>query len=131
MSINSVGEKLKKKREELDYSFGKLSNLSGVDKAEISRIENGERKNPNPITIKKIAEVLGLDIIELYEEMGLLDIKDKTVIRQMLNIFNNEDLKKILELYQKEITFEAMKQNKIEDIKEKVEGIQKIIEKIK
>ena len=40
-------------------------------------------------------------------------------------------MKKILELYQKEITFEAMKQNKFEDIKGKIEGIQKIIEKLK
>lgn len=131
MNKKTVGEKLKERREELGYSFGKLSSLSGVDRAEISRIETGDRKNPNPIMVKKMASAMGMNIIELYEDMGLLENTDNVFLNEMMEILNNNDLIKILELYQKEISFEAMKQGKIEEVKEKIDGIQKIIERIK
>lgn len=131
MNKKTIGEKLKERREMLGYSFGKLSGLSGVDRAEISRIETGDRKNPNPIMVKKIASAMGMNIIELYEDMGLLENTDRVFLNEMMEILNNDDLIKILELYQKEISFEAMKQGKIEEVKNKIDGIQKIIEKIK
>ncbi|WP_339010456.1 helix-turn-helix domain-containing protein [Fusobacterium varium] len=131
MIKKTVGEKLKERREELGYSFGKVSSLSGVDRAEISRIETGDRKNPNPIMVKKIASAMGMNVIELYEDMGLLENTDKVFLNEMMQILDNKDLVKILELYQKEISFEAIKQGKIEEIKDKLEGIQRIIEKIK
>lgn len=131
MIKKTVGEKLKERREELGYSFGKVSSLSGVDRAEISRIETGDRKNPNPIMVKKIASAMGMNVIELYEDMGLLENTDKVFLNEMMQILDNKDLIKILELYQKEISFEAIKQGKIEEIKDKLEGIQRIIEKIK
>ena len=131
MIKKTVGEKLKERREELGYSFGKVSSLSGVDRAEISRIETGDRKNPNPIMVKKIALAMGMNVIELYEDMGLLENTDKVFLNEMMQILDNKDLIKILELYQKEISFEAIKQGKIEEIKDKIEGIQRIIEKIK
>ena len=131
MNKKTIGEKLKERREMLGYSFGKLSGLSGVDRAEISRIESGGRKNPNPIMVKKIASAMGMNIIELYEDMGLLENTDRVFLNEMMEILNNDDLIKILELYQKEISFEAMKQFKIEEVKNKIDGIQKIIEKIK
>lgn len=131
MIKKTVGEKLKERREELGYSFGKVSSLSGVDRAEISRIETGDRKNPNPIMVKKIASAMGMNVIELYEDMGLLENTDKVFLNEMMQILDNKDLIKILELYQKEISFEAIKQGKIEEIKDKIEGIQRIIEKIK
>jgi len=131
MNKKTVGEKLKEKREELGYSFGKLSTLSGVDRAEISRIESGDRKSPNPIMVKKMASAMGMNVIELYEDMGLLENTDNVFLNEMMEILNNNDLIKILELYQKEISFEAMKQGKIEEVKDKIDGIQKIIERIK
>lgn len=131
MLEKTIGKKIKEKREELGYSFGKLSNLSGVDRAEISRIESGDRKNPNPIMVKKIATALGMDIIELYEDMGLLESTDKVFLNEMMEILDSNDLVKILELYQKEISYEAIKQGKLEEVKEKLEGIQRIIERIK
>lgn len=131
MLEKTIGKKIKEKREELGYSFGKLSNLSGVDRAEISRIESGDRKNPNPIMVKKIATALGMDIIELYEDMGLLESTDKVFLNEMMEILDSKDLVKILELYQKEISYEAIKQGKLEEVKEKLEGIQRIIERIK
>lgn len=131
MLEKTIGKKIKEKREELGYSFGKLSNLSGVDRAEISRIESGDRKNPNPVMVKKIASALGMDIIELYEDMGLLESTDKVFLNEMMEILDSNDLVKILELYQKEISYEAIKQGKLEEVKEKLEGIQRIIERIK
>ena len=131
MLEKTIGKKIKEKREGLGYSFGKLSNLSGVDRAEISRIERGDRKNPNPIMVKKIASALGMDIIELYEDMGLLESTDKVFLNEMMEILDSNDLVKILELYQKEISYEAIKQGKLEEVKEKLEGIQRIIERIK
>lgn len=131
MDKKTIGEIIKERREELGYSFGKLSTLSGVDKAEISRIESGDRKNPNPLMIKKIAKTLELNIIEIYREMGLLDNTNEVFLSELLELLNNDDLIKILEIYQKEISYQAMINNKVNEIKDKVEGIQKIIDKIK
>lgn len=131
MDKKTIGEIIKERREELGYSFGKLSTLSGVDKAEISRIESGDRKNPNPLMIKKIAKALELNIIEIYREMGLLDNTNEVFLSELLELLNNDDLIKILEIYQKEISYQAMINDKVNEIKDKVEGIQKIIDKIK
>ena len=57
--MNNLGEYILNARKEKGYSMGKLAELSGVDKSEISRIEDGSR-NPKLITIKKICKYLDI-----------------------------------------------------------------------
>ena len=68
-----IGLFLKNKREELGYSTNQISIKTNIDKSDISRIENGEKKKLNPIYLKKIAKILKLDIIELFKMVGYLD----------------------------------------------------------
>ncbi|MGN0942539.1 helix-turn-helix domain-containing protein [Fusobacterium varium] len=125
-----IGELIKNKREALGYTMGQLSRMSGVDKAEISRIEKMERKNPNPITLKNLAKALNLDIIAIYREIGILDKTNDSFIEELTEILDNEGIKEMLELYLKDISYKAMIQGKTEEVKEIVQGLENIRKKL-
>lgn len=46
-------------------SSTELAELAGIERAQLSRIENGKVKNPRPGTLKKICEALGIPVIDL------------------------------------------------------------------
>ena len=69
----TVGELIKKIREKKDFSQRQLALYSEVSNTEISKIESGERQNPNPEILKKIAVALGINYIELFQAAGYLD----------------------------------------------------------
>lgn len=122
---------IKQRREELGYSYGKLAILTGLDKGEISRIENGKRKRPGIKNVKKICEALNLDLTETYRKIGILGETDKDFLNDLLDILDKEELKKMLELYLKEITFEAVEQNKMDILTPKINGIKNVINNLK
>jgi transcriptional regulator with XRE-family HTH domain len=45
-----------------------LSDLSGVAQSTIAQIEGERRKKPHPGTLRKLAEALGVEIIDLLED---------------------------------------------------------------
>lgn len=49
-----------------------LATLSGVERAQISRIEQGHVEVPRPATVRKLADALGVDPIDLL--LGKLSI---------------------------------------------------------
>jgi len=57
--VSEVGETLKRLREENDWSQRLLSMKSGVSNTEISRIEDGARKEPSLTVIRKLAVAFG------------------------------------------------------------------------
>ncbi len=57
---------LKQIREERNMSLQKLSNMTGISKGHLSRIENGETM-PTILTIERIAIVLKIDSKKLYK----------------------------------------------------------------
>lgn len=57
-------------REKRRLTQKQLSELSGVTQQAISKIETGERKNPQITTLHKIAKVLNCTIDELIREPG-------------------------------------------------------------
>ena len=65
-SSKKLGENLKKLRLKKKMSQGDISRKLGVDRAYISRIENG-RMNPTLLTLEKIAEALGISSSELLK----------------------------------------------------------------
>jgi transcriptional regulator with XRE-family HTH domain len=71
-----LGEKLKALRKQKDLTLDKLSELSGVAKATLSRIENGITTG-NLNTHLKICDALGVNLGELYK--GLENAEEKVV----------------------------------------------------
>lgn len=80
--LNTVSEEnliklaslLKSARENNSLTVRKLSELTEtISHTEISLLENAKRKAPNPISIKRLAEILHLNYIELFKIIGYLD----------------------------------------------------------
>lgn len=70
-----VHEYIKKLREEKGLTQRRLAQLSGISNTEISRIEKGERQQPSPVTLKKIAPHLGVSYTDLMVLAGYLPIE--------------------------------------------------------
>lgn len=64
------GEKLREIRERKGMSVNQLGVYSKVSPALISKLENGLRKEPKPITIKKLAKGLKMTYEELMQIAG-------------------------------------------------------------
>lgn len=63
--IKDFGKSLKNIRESKGLSFRELAAASGVDHAQIARIENGE-KDPRMHTVVLLADALDIDLGELF-----------------------------------------------------------------
>jgi len=64
--VKEFGEKVRKLRESKDMTQFDLESASGIDRADISRIENG-RLDIQFSRIIKLAQSLGVETIELFE----------------------------------------------------------------
>lgn len=70
----TIGEYIKKIREEKNLSLNQLALYSGVSAAHLSRIERGLRE-PSPEVLRKIAAALKVSYEELMKVAGYLDEK--------------------------------------------------------
>lgn len=84
-----MANRLKVLRVEKDLTIAQLSELSGVNVATISNIENDKQK-ASPRTLKKLAPHLGVDFADLLDlmdtsakERGLLGGRPKKTTRQV------------------------------------------------
>lgn len=69
---HTVGELVRKYRRDAGMTLSKLSELSGIPKGTISRIENGNVKKPEFQTVGPLAATLGIpfeDVVERYIHM--------------------------------------------------------------
>ena len=57
----TIGARLRLAREQRVMSQADLADASGVQEATISRLENGRVDRPRFVTVRKLAEVLGVD----------------------------------------------------------------------
>jgi transcriptional regulator with XRE-family HTH domain len=71
--LSAIGELIKTLREQKGFSQRQLAYLAKINNTEVSRIEKGERKNPNPKALKKIARALGVDYLLLFKTCGYID----------------------------------------------------------
>ncbi len=83
--INTVY--LKKKREELDLSLDKLSKKVGISKKALYEIEN-QRVNPTLDTVKRLEELLGIDLKMPYkmERVERTYIKPKNEFQKKVSL---------------------------------------------
>lgn len=68
-----IGDIIKSRREELGYSTNFIEIHTGINKADLSRIENGKKKKINPIYLKELSKTLKLNQIELFSLAGFID----------------------------------------------------------
>jgi transcriptional regulator with XRE-family HTH domain len=59
------GVKLKEIRLDRGYSQEELHRLTGISRDTISRLETGDRPNPHPRTLRKLAEALGVSVADI------------------------------------------------------------------
>ena len=95
----NLGEQIKRIRNAKGLSQKEVLNISGLDKAQFSRIENG-KTDPSFTTLEKIAKALGISISELFattDEIKEVNSHDKTVMEKVSLIESlNDDEKNTL-----------------------------------
>lgn len=57
--IEKLAERVRQLREARNWTLGQLAAYSGVSKAQISRIESRQRRNPSADTLMNLAQALG------------------------------------------------------------------------
>ncbi|MCH6264434.1 MULTISPECIES: helix-turn-helix domain-containing protein [Neobacillus] len=92
---NQLGLLLKKLLKERSLSMRKLSELTDIDTATISRIINGKRK-AQPEHLQKFADYLGVPISELFIAAGFA-VEEKKEIQQSDITMSVESIQKLLE----------------------------------
>jgi transcriptional regulator with XRE-family HTH domain len=70
------GTYLRRARERAELSQARLAKLVGADNTRIMRLEAGITLNPAADFLSDIADVLGLDLFEVYEKAGYAETGD-------------------------------------------------------
>jgi transcriptional regulator with XRE-family HTH domain len=82
--MQPLGSYIRDIRKEKKISMAKLSKYAGnVSRSELSNIETGKRKNPNPMILQRIAAILGISFEELLFKAGYIS-------RPLLGEFDKE-----------------------------------------
>lgn len=76
-SQTAFGKFLREERIRKKMTLTKLSNVSGVSVAQISRIETGQRRSPRPETIWKLSKGLDMEYELLMKAAGYLDMGEE------------------------------------------------------
>ena len=67
MNNRTLASVVKEAREKINISQRELSRITGIDNNTIAKIEKGERKKPNVLSLKKLSSVLNLSLEMLME----------------------------------------------------------------
>ena len=107
MDAVEFGKYFAKLRENAGYlTQAALGKAAGVENSTISRIETGDTKNPNIMTLQKLAPLLGIPIEEIMENLGYImgqptensltsDIDGEIIDFHLNSNFNERDLQLI------------------------------------
>lgn len=106
----NLSDVIRNAREKQGISQRELSRITNIDHNTIARIENGERKKPNTLSLTTLANVLNLDLYELMEMCGYS--KEQIDVLRQKNSSVDYGIKKI------------------EDLKERLKEVQEKIDKI-
>ena len=67
MNDKTLASVVKEAREKVGISQRELSRITGIDNNTIAKIEKGERKKPNVLSLKKLSSVLNVSLENLME----------------------------------------------------------------
>ena len=96
MNSKTLSEIIKKARVKKGISQRELSGQTGIDNNTIAKIENGSRRKPNSLSLKKLAFVLNLELSELLVLSGYTKTDIDLILEKNLNeivILPNENRK--------------------------------------
>ena len=96
MNNKTLSEIIKNARITKGISQRELSRQTGIDNNTIAKIENGSRRKPNPLSLKKLAFVLNLELSELLVLSGYTKTDIDLILEKNLNeivILSNENRK--------------------------------------
>lgn len=82
----SLATIIKEARENIGISQRELARQIGVGNNTIARLENGERKTTNALTLRKISSILKLDYIDLLEKAGFSEQDISFAVQDSSNI---------------------------------------------
>jgi len=64
------GVKLREIRLDAGFSQDELHQMTGVSRDTISKMETGDRPNPHPRTLRKLAQALGVSVADIRRRDG-------------------------------------------------------------
>jgi hypothetical protein len=68
--VQTALQALKRERERSGLSIREVSERSGLDRAVVSRLENGKQDNPTVATLMRYAAAVGKRFLWTYEDLG-------------------------------------------------------------
>src|SRR3712207_8900707 len=79
--INKLSSLMKQQRQEKGYTLEQTrlkleKNGLSVARSDIQRIEDGDRKIPNPILINALCKLYNIDTVKVFQKIGYLDKKE-------------------------------------------------------
>lgn len=89
--IMGLGDFIREKRKQKNWSQRDLAAAAGISNAEISRIEAGKRKEPSTSVLKEIAKALDTPFEELLSETGIIE-KGKDYVDGFLEKHGSEPI---------------------------------------
>ena len=97
---HAFGPYMKQLREQQGFSINQLAEAAGISNSQISRIENGVRGVPKPVSIRKIAEALAVPYTDMMKQAGYIEpAKDVSLqeVPEWATYKDRRDFKKMLE----------------------------------
>src|SRR5215469_12849993 len=74
--IQRALQALKRERERCGLTIGEVAKRSGLDRAVVSRLENGKQDNPTVATLMRYAAAIGKRFVWSYEDLATKDTRD-------------------------------------------------------
>lgn len=86
MEDKTLANVVKSAREKVGISQRELSRRTGIDNNTLAKIEKGERKKPNVLSLRKLSVVLKIEFEKLLE---LADYSEEDIIAATNNSYNS------------------------------------------
>ncbi|ODG93559.1 MULTISPECIES: helix-turn-helix domain-containing protein [Bacillaceae] len=108
-------EFIRQSRLQKNLSIKCLGKKANVSHSYISQIENGKRGIPSTEIIRKLAEPLGVPVIQMFQLAGYVPIDENdwiegvNLIRKANSMLNNEEKEKLLRLIEAFLTLSSLR----------------------
>lgn len=96
--MSSIGDYLKKARNNCHLSLKDVYDYCGVTDSKLSRMERGEGKSLDPTELKKLAKLYRINVIDIYINAGYLeqsDLSDYQLVFKNADLLDEEEKKSI------------------------------------
>ena len=96
MHKKTIGEAIAEARENKGLSQRQLAKIAEISNAELSKIESGEREFPNPKTLKKISNIIGVNFNDMLYMIGL-EVDESPLNPFVKNIYSKKNFEQLID----------------------------------